>query len=507
MITPYIEMKDIVKVFPPENIALDNVSLSIFSGEIHSIIGENGAGKSTLMKVLYGLEKANSGDILINGNISNISSPREAVAHGISMVHQEFMLISEYTVLENIILGDEPLKNNFFINTEVARIKIEEIMTNFKFDIPLNEKVANISIAAQQKVEIIKLLYRNVNTLILDEPTAVLAPQEVEVLFKILKKIKSENKNILFISHKLDEVLSISDRISVMRSGKLVLSKENIGLDKTSLARYMVGRDVILSIDKKDIEAGKKILDIKNMSVENQLIKGKMNVKNISLSVSEKEIVGIAGVEGNGQYELIQAIIGIMPSSGQIFISDEDISKYNIRDKRKLISYVAQDRKISGSCQEEAIVTNAVMTHHYIDAGLVNKFIFFSAKKCINFANKIIKNYQVHCHSAKVPIGSLSGGNQQKVIIGREFELDCSLLVIDQPVRGLDVGSIEYVHKTIIDKRDKGKAILLVSADLDELFSLSSRILIMHNGEIVAEKIPSKTSKEEVGEYMLGVRN
>lgn len=506
MADSYIEMRNIVKVYPPNNVALKDVSVDITLGEIHSIIGENGAGKSTLMKVLFGMEKLNEGEIAINGSKTAIGSPKEAVAKGIGMVHQEFMLIGEYTVLENVVLGNEPTKNGL-LNLSAARKKLEKIMTDFKFDIPLDEKVKNISIAAQQKIEIIKLLYRDVETLILDEPTAVLAPQEVDELFGLLDRIKSEGCTILFISHKLDEVLRISDRITVMRAGRLIWTRKNEGLTKADLASAMVGREVMLTIDKKAAKPGTAVLQIEDLAVENPGIPGKMDLDHVSMTVHKGEIVGVAGVEGNGQYEMVQAVMGLMESKGRVLLEGKDISKMDVHGRRRLIAYVPQDRKISGSSLEDSIETNVMMTHHYVSDRLVGKTRLLDKKKCRQLSNQIISQYQVSYQGPRMPIGALSGGNQQKVIVGREFELDSSLLVVDQPVRGLDVGSIEYIHRKIVDKRDEGEAVLLVSADLDELFNLSDRIVVMHKGKIAAEKRASETTREEIGEYMLGVKS
>lgn len=505
MDSPFIEFKNIVKIFPPDNVALNNISVDVHAGEIHSFIGENGAGKSTLMKTLFGLEKPSDGEIRINGERSCFSSPQEAVTHGIGMVHQELMLIQEYTVLENIVLGNEP-RRGIFLHMNPARKKLDAIIAEFHFDIPLDEKVKNLSIAAQQKIEIVKLLYREVHTLILDEPTAVLAPQEADELFLLLERIKKEGKTVLFISHKLDEVLRISDRITVMRQGDHIWTKENKNLTKTDLARAMVGRDVLLKVDKTKAKPGGEVLSVDGLCVENASVPGKLSLDNVSFKVANGEIVGIAGVEGNGQYELVQSVMGLCPSTGEILLSGENISKADVRARRRRIAYVSQDRKICGSSLTDSIEKNSLMTHHYVGNRLSGRFGLLSQKKCREFSCSIISSYQVLCQGSKSALGSLSGGNQQKVIVGREFSLDAPLLVVDQPVRGLDVGSIEYIHKRIVEKRDEGCAVLLVSADLDELFNLSDRILVLHKGHVAASLDAGVTNKEEVGEYMLGVR-
>lgn len=502
----YIEMENAVKVYPPDNVALKGVSVEIKRGEIHSVIGENGAGKSTLMKALFGLERLSGGEIRIHGKKAVINSPREAVAKGIGMVHQEFMLIGEYTVLENVVLGNEPVKRGL-LNLQAARKKLQKLMKDFRFDIGLDEKIKNISIAAQQKIEIIKLLYRDVETLILDEPTAVLAPQEVAELFVLLERIRSEGRTVLFISHKLDEVLQISDRITVMRAGTMIWTRKNEGLTKTDLAGAMVGREVMLTIDKKPAKPGKVVLQLQNLTVENPGIPGKMDLDRVSLTVSQGEIVGVAGVEGNGQYQLVHAVIGLIPSRGEVLLNGTDISKMDVHGRRRLIAYVPQDRKSNGSSLGDSIETNGMMTHHYVGGLLAGKWGFLDKKKCRRFAKQIISRYQVSCQGPRMAMGALSGGNQQKVIVGREFELGASLLVVDQPVRGLDVGSIEYIHKKIVEKRDQGEAVLLISADLDELFQLSDRIAVMHAGKLAAMKRADETTREEVGEYMLGVKH
>ncbi len=501
--TAYIQMKDIVKVFPPDKIALNKVSLDIQEGEIHSVIGENGAGKSTLMKVLFGLHKANEGEIFINGNKVNITSPQEAVKSGIGMVHQEFMLIDEYTVLENIVLGDEPVKHGL-LDLGASREKLEKIMSDFKFDIPLDAKIQDISIAAQQKVEIVKLLYREVKTLILDEPTAVLAPQEVDELFVLLRQIRAQGKTIIFISHKLNEVLEISDRITVMRAGQHIWTKANEGLTKTDLANAMVGRSVMLSVEKEKANPGKIVLQVEHLTMRDQMLAHKKNLDSVSFQLRSGEILGVAGVEGNGQYELVQAIMGLMPSEGRILVNDVDISGMTVGERRKQIAYVPQDRKHCGSSQTGSILLNSIMTHHYMNKEIFNKWGILKSKECSALAQRIIDKYQVSCQGQGMDIGSLSGGNQQKVIIGREFELNRQLLVVDQPVRGLDVGSIEYIHRKIVEKRDSGDAVLLVSADLDELFNLSDRIVVMYNGKVAMDKLTEDTTKEEVGAFMLG---
>lgn len=503
-----VEMRNIVKIFPPDNAALKRVSVSIKKGEIHAIIGENGAGKSTLMKVMYGLEHANSGEIYLRGKRVQISSPKDAVANGIGMVHQEFMLVGVYTVLENIVLGDEPCSALGVLQLEAAREKLNNILKQFHFDVSLDECVQNLSVAAQQKIEIIKLLYRNVDILILDEPTAVLAPQEVDELFELLEQLRADGKTILFISHKLDEVLKISDTVTVMRRGEHIWTKPNHNLTKNVLSNAMVGREVMLQIDKAPCKCGKVVMEFKDVSIKNPRVLGKMYNNHVSFQIRSGEILGVAGVEGNGQYEMVQALIGAMPiDGGDILFNGKRIANESIRQRRQRISYISQDRKRISSSQTNSLIDNAAMTHHYVADSLCTKHGFLSRNKMKQFCTEIIKKYQVTCKGTYANIGELSGGNQQKIIVGREISLGFQLLVADQPVRGLDIGSIEYIHNRIIDERNNGVAVLLVSADLDELFSLSDRIVVFHNGEIVAERYPTETTKEEIGEFMLGVRS
>ncbi len=498
----FIEMKSIVKIFPPNVVAIDGANVDIERGEIHSIIGENGAGKSTLMKVLYGLEKQNFGEIFVNGEKVEINTPNDAVRLGIGMVHQEFMLVGEFSVLENVVLGVEPKKGPF-IDTSSSRKDVAEILDLLKLSIDLDEKIKNISIAAQQKVEIVKQLYRQVDVLILDEPTAVLTPQETDELFRLLEDLRQKGKTILFISHKLDEVLQISDRITVMRKGQLVWTKENKELTKTDLANAMVGRSVLFTVDKEKIEQGKPVLEVENLNLTDEFTSRQL-LKNINFTVHEGEILGLAGVEGNGQMELVDSITQNSPATGKISVYGQDIGSLDVHERRYHLSYVPQDRKIKGSSQDSSLTKNLFMSHHYLTPGFVGKWGLLNRKKISDFSRNLLKKYQVNTENPRVPMGALSGGNQQKIILAREFELGKNLLIVDQPVRGLDIGSIEYVHQQILDKRAESKACLLISADLDELFKLSDRIIVIYRGEIIADKLTEDTNKEEIGNYMLG---
>ena len=499
-----IRMKSIIKVYPPAVLALDKVDIEIKEGEIHSVVGENGAGKSTLMHLLYGLLHFNAGTITLRGKPVKFQAPREAVKAGIGMVHQEFMLIPSYTVYENVILGSEPRRQFGSLDRQVAIDKVSELIETYQLGINAKTKVEDLSVAAQQKVEILKLLYRDVDILILDEPTAVLTPQEIEELFRRLKVLKQDGKTILFISHKLYEVLELSDTITVMRKGKRIATMKNENLTKADLARAMVGRDVIFAIKKKDSTPGKVVLSM------DQVIGSSpgSRLKNVDLKVREGEIVGVAGVEGNGQFDLVQILMGFQkPGAGKIVLEGDDITNSDTPERRKRIGFVPQDRKTAGSSQTSSIVENAIMTHHRVNPLFQGRFrSFLSHKIGITFAKNLISAFGVVTSGHHAPISSLSGGNQQKVVIGREYLLNHKFILLDQPTRGLDVGSIEYIQRSIIQRRDEGSACLLISADLDELLSLSDRLLILYRGHFVADLDPKTTSKEEIGEYMLGAK-
>lgn len=497
----YIELSNIVKIYPPNTVALNDVTVVINRGEILSIIGENGAGKSTLMKVLYGLEESNSGEISIEGNKVNIKSPNDAINYKIGMVHQEFMLIPEFTVMENILLGVEPTKKGF-IEFEEAEKHIKVVQSMVHQELSLNSKIKDLSIAAQQKVEIMKQLYRDVDVLILDEPTAVLTPQESQELFKLLRELKESGKSIVFISHKLGEVLEISDRITIMRKGEHIWTKPNVGLSREDLANAMVGREVLFTLNKEMKPKGNLVLSVERLSSKS---KSKSALKDVSFEIYENQIVGIAGVEGNGQFELVQAITSHEKIDGKIHVNGIDISDMNVHEKRYHFAYVPQDRKSLGSSQDDSLYENIMMTHHYMNDQFIKKFNFLNFNKIKEFASSVLSKYQVSTDNIDLSMSSLSGGNQQKILLGRELELNRNFLIVDQPVRGLDVGSIEYVHNSILEKRSNHTACLLISADLDEIFNLADIIIVMFEGKIIAVKETSETNKLEIGNYMLGV--
>jgi simple sugar transport system ATP-binding protein len=498
-----IEMRDIVKVFPPNVVALDDVSTEFRKGEIHAIVGENGAGKSTLMKVLYGLEPRNNGEIIHKGKPVQFNSPGEAIAAGIGMVHQEILLIQEYTIWENIVLGMEPTGLFGRINRQEARRSVQSKIDEFKFNLNPDDKVENISVAARQKVEILKLLYRNVDVLILDEPTAVLTPQEIPQLFGELRRLRDNGKTILFISHHLDEVLDLSDRITVMRKGKKIATVEAKETNKEDLARMMVGRDVLFLSKREPKQPGETVFSIEDL----KYIDGNKHTRleDIRLQVHAGEIVGVAGVEGNGQFELVNAIMGlIQPTAGKISVKGRNLSEADILERRRYISFVSQDRGKMGAAVKASINENIMMTHHRLNPKFTRWHgALLDYRYARSFTHEIEEKFSVSMGSMDNPFKSLSGGNQQKVILGRELLLDTPFLLLDQPTRGLDVGSIEYVHELILKMRTEDRAVLLISADLEELFRISDRIIVLHRGHIVADLPVEQTNVDQVGYLML----
>ena len=498
----YIQMKKIYKIYPPNVVALNRVDLSLEKGEIHSIIGENGAGKSTLMRILYGMIKPSSGEIIVDGKRVQISTPSEAIKLGIGMVHQEFMLIPSFTVFENVILGQE-ISTFGFINKKKAAESVQEIIDKYGFKIDSNSLVSQLSVAGQQKVEIIKQLYRKADVLILDEPTAVLTPQESDELFRQILELKNKGKTIVFISHKLDEVLKISDRITVLRKGQNIATIENKNVSAVELSKMMIGRPVFSEIKKEKSQPKKQVLLVKDLSIKSKKTNKEL-LSNVNLSVRAGEIVGIAGIEGNGQYELVQSIIGtIKPDSGTIIVNDVDVTYLSIRERRRLICYVPQDRKYIGLALKANILENLIMTHH-LKKEFKKGLLSIDFKKARSHAKYMTEKFEIVHRSLDEQPMVLSGGNQQKIVVAREFSLGYDLIVLDQPTRGLDVASTEYIRHLILQMRDAAKGILLVSADLDELIQLSDRIYVIRNGKIVAHLDPSKTDVHTIGNYMLG---
>jgi general nucleoside transport system ATP-binding protein len=497
---PRLEMRGITKRYPGV-IANNRINLDVKAGEIHALLGENGAGKTTLMNVLFGLARPDEGEILLDGQAVQIADPADAISRGIGMVHQHFMLIPVLTVAENILLGAETMANAVFLDRREARRRIIELGKRFDFEIDPDAKVETLSVGWQQRVEILKALYREAQILVLDEPTAVLTPQETVEIFAVLRRLAAEGKSIIFISHKLYEVLEIADRITVIRRGEVVGTRLPSETNEEDLAALMVGREVLLAVERGTSHPGEPMLTVENLTVRSD--RGQEVVRNVSFNVRAGEILGIAGVAGNGQDELVESITGLRRSSGgTIQLSGQSITGWSVRERREQgLGYVPGDRQKYGLILGFPISDNLVLTGYYdrpfargvqrVDAAIEN------------WAQEKIKEFDIRTPSWAVPAGTLSGGNQQKVIVAREFSRDLKVLVLDQPTRGLDVGSIEFIHKQAIHKRDAGTAILLVSAELDEILELSDRIAVMYRGEIVALMDGRPTAnKEEIGLLM-----
>ena len=503
---PYaIEMVNITKRFPGI-VANDNVTLQLKRGEIHALLGENGAGKSTLMSVLFGLYQAEEGVIKKNGEIVKINNPNDANDLGIGMVHQHFKLVECFSVLDNIILGVEDTKNGL-LQRDKAREKVLALSEKYGLQVDPDALIEDISVGMQQRTEILKMLYRDNEILIFDEPTAVLTPQEIEELLQIMKNLAAEGKSILFITHKLNEIMAVANRCSVLRKGKYIGTIDIEGCTKDDLSRMMVGRDVEFAVQKKPAQPGEVVLDVKNLTMASKRSK-KNAVNDVTFQVRSGEIVCIAGIDGNGQSELVFGISGLEPAaSGTISLCGKDITDAPIR-KRSLLgmSHIPEDRHKHGLVLDYTLEDNIIL-QRYFEPEFTNKFGFLRRKNIRAFAEKIIADYDVRSGQGPITISrAMSGGNQQKAIIGREIDKDPQLLIAVQPIRGLDVGAIEYIHKQIVAQRDAGKGVLLVSLELDEVMTVSDRILVMYEGEIVGELDPKKTTVEELGLYMAGAK-
>jgi simple sugar transport system ATP-binding protein len=496
-------MENITKIFPGI-IANDKITLQLKKGEIHALLGENGAGKSTLMSVLFGLYTPEEGVIKKNGQVVTIHNPNDANALGIGMVHQHFKLVENFTVLDNIILGAEPQKG-LFINREEARKKIKALSEQYKLAIDPDVTVENISVGMQQRVEILKMLFRENEILIFDEPTAVLTPQEIDELMQIMRNLVKEGKSILFITHKLNEIMAVADTCTVLRKGKKVGSVKISETTKEELSRMMVGRVVEFTYDKKPVNPGKVVFETEGLTVVSELSKKKL-VDDVSFQIREGEIVCIAGIEGNGQSELVYAISGLIkPQSGTIRLKGEDITHKSIRYRNDLgISHIPEDRHKHGLILDYNLAYNLILKKYHTSQ--FHKWGFLKKDDITNYANDLIGLFDIRSgQGAATKVRSMSGGNQQKAIVARELSLDSPLLLAVQPTRGLDVGAIEYIHKAMLRERDKGRAVLLVSLELDEVFAISDRILVIYEGKIVKELDPKTTTHEEIGLYMAGV--
>lgn len=499
-----IEMLHITKRFPGI-IANDDINLQLKKGEIHALLGENGAGKSTLMSVLFGLYQAEEGVIKKDGKEVQINDPNDANALGIGMVHQHFKLVQCFPVLDNIILGVEDTKNGILQKAE-ARKKVMDLSERYGLQIDPDAKISDITVGMQQRTEILKMLYRDNEILIFDEPTAVLTPQEIEELMSIMKNLAKEGKSILFISHKLNEIMEVADRVTVLRKGKCIGTVNVKDTTEEELSRMMVGRDVQLVVDKKPAEPKETVLHVENLTVASKRHANNA-VKNVSFDVHAGEIVCIAGIEGNGQTELVYGITGLEPASeGKVTLDAEDITHLPIRKRLAKMSHIPEDRHKHGLVLDYPLDYNIVL-QRYWQPEFVSGTGFLKKKEIREYANGLIDKFDVRSGQGAPTIArSMSGGNQQKAIIARELDKEHDLLVAVQPTRGLDVGAIEFIHRQLVADRDAGKAILLVSLELDEVMNVSDRILVMYEGEIVGELDPKKTTVEELGLYMAGAK-
>lgn len=495
-----LEVRNIKKAFG-DCVANEDVSLTVKKGTIHAIVGENGAGKSTVMKIVYGFYRPDSGEVLVDGKPVHIRNPHDAIALGIGMVHQHFMLVDTMTVAENIILGAET-GSAVKLDIDQAEREIKTLSDELKLGVDPSAYIEDLSVGAQQRVELLKALYRDANMLILDEPTAVLTPQEVEDFFGILRRMKAQGKTIIIITHKLDEVLAVSDEVTVMRDGRTVGHKMTSETSAADLARMIVGREVLLRVEKTAASPESAVLELSNVSVDG---KHGVSVDHVSFTVREGEIVGIAGIEGNGQTELIEALAGLRKvQKGTISFEGKAITNQSARQLKELgIAHIPEDRHKRGLLLNSDLAENAILGVHYrppvssslglMDSDAIGKRV-----------NEIIERFDVRPPNPELNAKALSGGNQQKLIIGREFELNPKLLLVSQPTRGVDIGAIEFIHRKLIELRDAGSAILLVSAELEEVTSLADRLLVIRDGKIVGEVDPKTTSKEEIGLLMTG---
>lgn len=496
---PAIRLLNVSKRFPGV-VANDGVSLDVLPGEIHALVGENGAGKSTLMKILSGLYQPDGGEIRLNGRPVRIDSPRRAAKLGIGMVHQHFMLIPRFNVTENIILGYERARPGR-LDLRRAAAEVTGLCRQYGFDLDPLAAVSGLSVGQQQRVEILKVLYRGAQIIILDEPTAVLVPQEVEELFANLRSLKARGKTILFISHKLDEVLAIADQVSVLRRGKLIGTVPAAGTTRTALAEMMVGRPVFLQLEKPPAQPREARIEVQNLTVRGS--GGRPAVNGVSLSVRSGEIYGLAGVEGNGQTELIEALIGLRPASGKVVIDGRNVTNSRVGDIRRAgVAFIPEDRHKRGLILPMTIWENAILGFHR--QARFRRGPFLNAKPIMAQAAELARRFDIRLSSLRDPIHALSGGNQQKVIVAREFGGQPRVLIAAQPTRGLDIGAAEFVRDQILRARNEGQAVILVSADLEEILSLSDRIGVMFNGRIVAELPPADATPELLGLYMTG---
>jgi simple sugar transport system ATP-binding protein len=501
---PVLELRNITKRFPGV-LANDKINLTLNEGEILALLGENGAGKTTLMNVLYGLYTPDEGEILIRGELVDIEKPNDAIDQGIGMVHQHFMLIPVFTVTENVMLGVESTHLGGVLVRKAAADKIRSLSTRFGLDVDPDALVEDLPVGVQQRVEIIKVLYREADILILDEPTAVLTPQEVDELFAVIRSLVDQGKSVIFITHKLKEVISIADRIAVLRDGQMVGTAKPAETTEASLAKMMVGREVILEVDKPPVEIGEVVLEVENLTVLDD--RGLPAVKDISLQVRAGEILGVAGVQGNGQTQFVEAITGLRAvESGTISIMGQNTTSDTPRKIREAgTAHVPEDRQQDGLVLSFPVADNLVLNTYYEPPFAKGMALQFNEIEVA--AQERVELFDVRTPSIFVPVSNLSGGNQQKVIVAREFSRPIKLLIASQPTRGLDVGSIEYIHGRILDKKNEGCGILLVSPELDEIINLSDRIAVMFEGEIIDILSAADATKEKLGLLMAGIKD
>jgi general nucleoside transport system ATP-binding protein len=497
---PVLELVGVTKRFPGV-LANDRVDFDLRRGEVHALLGENGAGKSTLMNIVYGLYHPDEGEIRINGSPATIGSPRGAIDHGIGMVHQHFMLIPVMTVAENIVLASEPTRSGVLLDYDAAADRVRELSRAFNFAVDPGQRIENITVGQQQRVEIMKALYRNADILILDEPTAVLTPQEATELFRILRTLTREGMSIIFISHKLNEVLEIADRITVLRRGKKIETVDAADATEQQLATLMVGREVLLRVEKSKADVGEPVLAVEDLVVLDD--RGLEAVRGVSFEAKAGEILAIAGVDGNGQSELIDALTGLRrASSGRVVVDEEDVTTQNAKDHLDAgLGHIPEDRQRRGLVLEFSLAENLAL--HDYDHAPDSRFGWLFPRKLVAHARKLLKEFDVRGGGPQTRASALSGGNQQKVILAREVSRGPRILIAAQPTRGLDVGAIEFVHRRLVEERDAGKAVLLVSLELEEVLSLADRILVIYEGQIVGE-YPPDVSQEELGVAMTG---
>jgi len=497
---PVLEVRGITKRFPGV-LANDHVDLDVRRGEVHALLGENGAGKTTLMNIVYGLYNADEGEILLNGERVEFASARDAIRSGIGMVHQHFMLIPVMTVAENIVLANEPVRAGLLLDEAAAEKRVEEVARTFKFAVDPRARVENITVGQQQRVEIMKALYRNADIVILDEPTSVLTPQEAQELFQILRTLTQEGISVIFISHKLKEVLEIADRITVLRRGKKIETIPRAEATEAGLARAMVGREVLLRVEKQPPTVGDPVLHVDELHVYDD--RGLHAVRGVTFEVRAGEIVGIAGVDGNGQTELIDAMAGLRrPASGRVLVGGRELTTASAHAHLQAgLGHIPEDRHRRGLVLEFSLAENLAL--HDFDEAPFSRFGWLWPRRIVNWARRLLREFDVRGGGPETRASALSGGNQQKVVVAREVTRDPRVLIAAQPTRGLDVGAIEFVHRRLVEQRDSGKAVLLVSLELDEILSLSDRILVIYEGQIVGAFTPD-VPEEELGIAMTG---